>query len=117
MQIADEATGGGGGEGKRIAPEIPLEGDDGEGTHARPDHAEGRLPPRQTRVEETEAGNHDEDHGRGHDDVGLVAGLEPLVEVFGGWGRRKVGLDFAICFLLDSSICGFGLGRKVGIGT
>ena len=85
MQITDEATRGRRGKRQRVAPEIPLEGDDGKGTHARPDHAEGGLPPCQTGVEETEAGNHDEDHGRGHDDVGLVAGLEPLVEIFGGW--------------------------------
>ena len=79
MQVTDEAIRRRGREGKRIAPEIPLEGDDGEGAHAGPDHAKGGLSPRQARVEETEAGNHDEDHGRGHDDVGLVAGLEPLV--------------------------------------
>ena len=91
MQITDKATRSCRRESERIPPEIPLEGDDGEGAHARPDHTQRRLSPCEPRIEESETGNHDEDHGRGDDDVGLVAGGEPLVEVFDGWGKALVG--------------------------
>lgn len=82
MQVPDEAVGGGGRKGQREAPKIPLKGDDGHGAHTGPDHAEGRLATGQTRVEKSQTGHHDQHHGRGHDDVGLVAGLEPFVQVF-----------------------------------
>ncbi len=52
MQVADEAVGGRGREGKGVAPEVPLERDDAEGAHASPYHAKSRLAPRQARVEE-----------------------------------------------------------------
>ncbi len=80
-QIADEGVAGVGAEGERVAPEVPLEGDDGHGEHAGPDHAQGRLSAGETGVEKAQTGHHDQDHGRGDDDVGLVAGLVPLVEI------------------------------------
>jgi hypothetical protein len=50
-----------------------LEGDDGGREHASPDQGQCRLSASKTRVEEGQTGNHDHDHGRGHEDVGLVA--------------------------------------------
>ena len=58
-EVANEAGGAGGGKGERIAPEIPLEGYNGEGVHASPDHGEGGLSTRESRVEETDARDHD----------------------------------------------------------
>ncbi len=87
IEITDEAARALGGEGERVAPEIPLEGDDGEGSHAGPDHAEGRFSTRQTGVEETQTRYHDDDHGRGHDDVGLISRGVPLVQVLDGCRR------------------------------
>ena len=84
LHVADETIGCRGGEGERIPPEVPLEGDDREGAHTSPDHAERRLSPRQTGVEEAETGNHKQYHGRSHDDEGLISRLKPLVDVGGG---------------------------------
>jgi hypothetical protein len=61
-QITDEPTRATIAEGQRISPKIPLEDNDRERTHTRPDHGEGRLSPRKARVEKSEAGNHEEDH-------------------------------------------------------
>lgn len=66
-------------EGERITPEIPLKHDNGEGAHTRPNHRERRLAARESGVEESQAGNHEEDHAAGDDDECLVAGLVPLV--------------------------------------
>ena len=82
-QIANEAIGGSRRERQGEPPEIPLEGDDGHGGHTGPDHGESRLSTRQPGVEKAQAGDHDHDHGGGGQDIGLVAGLEPFVEVFG----------------------------------
>lgn len=41
LEISDKAVGTRVREGKRVPPEIPLEGDDGEGPHTRPDHTQG----------------------------------------------------------------------------
>lgn len=73
IEISDEAAGTLCGEGQRVTPKVPLESQDGEGSHARPDHAEGGFSTSQTGVEEAQTGDHDHDHGRGHDDVGLIA--------------------------------------------
>ncbi|KFY28677.1 hypothetical protein V493_02810 [Pseudogymnoascus sp. VKM F-4281 (FW-2241)] len=78
-EVANEARASRLAKGERVAPKVPLEDDDGEGAHAGPDHGESGLAARETGVEEAEAGNHEEDHARGHDDEGLVAGLVPLV--------------------------------------
>lgn len=40
VEITDEAVGSLSGEGERITPEVPLKGDDGEGCHTGPNHAE-----------------------------------------------------------------------------
>lgn len=40
LEVTNEAICGLGGEGERVTPEIPLKGDDGEGSHAGPDHTE-----------------------------------------------------------------------------
>lgn len=81
LQVADEAVGGRFGKGEGVAPKVPLKGNDGKGCHTGPNQAEGRLSSSQAGVEEAEAGDHDDDHGRGHDDVGLIAGLIPLIQI------------------------------------
>ena len=63
LEIANEAAGALSGKGKRVAPKIPLEGDDGETSHADPDHGEGRLSSGQAGIEEAQAWYHDDDHG------------------------------------------------------
>ena len=83
LEITNEAAEAGGRESQRIAPKVPLEGDDGNRHEAAPEHRQRRLSTRETRVEETQTRYHDYDHGRGHDNVGLVAGGKPLVEVDG----------------------------------
>lgn len=82
VEVADEAIGRRA-KGKRVTPEIPLESDDGCGEHADPDKGERRLSASKTRVEERQARYHDHDHGRGHENVGLVTRVEPLVQVLG----------------------------------
>ncbi|KAL8863976.1 MAG: hypothetical protein Q9198_010190 [Flavoplaca austrocitrina] len=56
IQITDEAAGALGGEGEGITPKVPLEGDDGERSHASPDHAEGGFSTSETGVEKTQTG-------------------------------------------------------------
>ena len=80
-QITDVSVGRGRREGEGVAPEVPLESDDGQRSHTGSDHAQGGLSTGETRVEETQARNHDHDHGGGHNDVGLVTRLEPFVQV------------------------------------
>lgn len=58
-----------------------MEGDDGHGAHTGPDHAEGGLSTCEARVQEAQAGHHDQHHSGGHDDVCLVTGLEPFVQI------------------------------------
>jgi hypothetical protein len=82
VEVANEAAGAGT-KGQRVTPEVPLECDDRGGEHAGPDEGEGGLSARKTRVEERETRNHDQHHGRSHDDEGLVTRLVPLVQVFG----------------------------------
>lgn len=78
-QVADKAIRRALAERQRVAPEVPLEDDDGEGAHAGPDHGQRRLAAREPGVEEAQAGDHEEDHAAGDEDEGLVAGLVPLV--------------------------------------
>ena len=85
LEIANKAIGPRVGERERIAPEVPLEGNDGEGSHTRPDHTQGRFPACETRVEKAEAGYHEQHHGRGHNDVGLISRLEPLIQILRGY--------------------------------
>ena len=61
VQIADKAIRGSRREGKGIAPEVPLDIDDGAGGHTRPHHGKSRLSSSKTRVEETETWNHHQD--------------------------------------------------------
>lgn len=82
IEVADEAVGRRT-KSQRVAPEVPLESDDGCGEHADPDEGERGLSARKTRVEERETRHHDHDHGRGHENVGLVTWVEPLVQVLG----------------------------------
>lgn len=58
-----------------------MERDDRERCHTCPNQGQCRLSASETGVEETETWHHDQDHGRSHDDVCLVTGLEPLVQV------------------------------------
>lgn len=60
LEVTDERAGTVG-KGEGVAPEEPLEGYDGEGHHAKVDHAERILAAEQTRVEETDTGDHDPD--------------------------------------------------------
>ena len=80
-QIANEAVRSRRAERQAVTPEVPLKGDNRASSHTCPHHAEGRLPTRQARVEEPKTGHHDEHHGGGHDNVGLIARLEPLVDI------------------------------------
>jgi hypothetical protein len=73
-QVAKEGAAGVG-EGQGVAPEEPLEGDDGGRHHGQPDEHEGRLAAGETRVEEADAGNHEQHEGRGGDDPCEVARL------------------------------------------
>ncbi|KAI3483149.1 hypothetical protein L1887_53929 [Cichorium endivia] len=57
-QIAEERARGLG-EGERVAPEEPLERDDGEGGKREQQQVQRVLPARQTRVEVAETGDHD----------------------------------------------------------
>ena len=50
-----------------------LEGYYGEGHHGGPNHGQGVLPPKETRVEETDTGNHDPDESGGGEDPGDVS--------------------------------------------
>lgn len=79
IEIANETAFPLGREGQRVSPEIPLEGDDGEGAHADKDHAQGGLPSCQARVQKAQARDHDHHHGRCHDDERLIPGGEPLI--------------------------------------
>lgn len=81
LEISDEAIRARVGKGERVAPEVPLKGNDGEGCHTRPDHTQGGFPSRETRVEEAEARYHDQHHGRSHEDVGLISSLKPLIQI------------------------------------
>lgn len=58
--------------------------DDGEGHHDHPNQRQGRLSSRQSGVEEGDARDHNQDHAGRYYDEGLVSGLIPLVQVFGG---------------------------------
>lgn len=80
VEVADKATCTGA-ESERISPEVPLESDDRGRKHTRPDEGQSGLSTRKTRIEEGQTGNHDHDHGRGHEDEGLVTGVVPLVQV------------------------------------
>lgn len=94
--------------GERVAPEVPLECDDGTGEHASPDEGEGGLSAGEARVEERETGNHGQDHGRSHENEGLVTRLVPLVQIFGDCSYKSVFL-----LLDDAAQC---LGREVAPG-
>lgn len=82
LQVANETIRSVLAEGQRITPKVPLEGDDGTGEHAHPDHRQSRLSARKTRIQETQTRYHDQHHGRCYNDVRLISGLEPLVQVF-----------------------------------
>lgn len=81
FQVADEAVRRVLAESQRVSPEIPLKCDDRARCHTRPDHAQCRLSPCKTRVEEAKTRYHDQHHGRGNDNVCLVTRLKPLVQV------------------------------------
>jgi hypothetical protein len=66
---------------QRVSPEIPLEGDDGQRHHTRPDQRQGRLSAGETRVEETKTRHHYQHHRGRDDDVGLVTRRVPLVQI------------------------------------
>lgn len=85
IEISDESIRRLSRKSQRVSPEIPLEGDDAEGAHARDDHTQRRFSSSQTRVQEAEAWHHDHHHGRGHNDVGRVSRAEPLIQVFYGY--------------------------------
>ena len=88
VEVADEAVCRGA-ERERVTPEVPLEGDDGGREHTRPNQGQSGLSARKTRVEEGQTGNHDHDHGRGHENVGLVTSIVPLVQVLSHCGERQ----------------------------
>lgn len=89
VEVTNEAARSLGRECERIAPEVPLKRDNGEGSHASPDHTESGFSTGQSRVEEAQSWYHDHHHGRGHDDVGLISGGVPLVQIFDGCWRMS----------------------------
>jgi hypothetical protein len=103
VEVANEATGSRA-ESKRVSPEVPLEGDNGGREHARPDQGKGGLSASKARVEEGQTGNHDHDHGRGHDDVGLVTRVVPLVQVLCDC-LESAAVRFARCQIPKSQEC------------
>jgi len=62
-----------------VPPEEPFEADDGHGQHRQIDEREGRLAACETRVEEADAGNHQQHEGRRGHDPGEVAALCTVV--------------------------------------
>jgi len=100
-----------GAEGKRVSPEIPLEGNDRGREHAGPDKGEGGLSSSKTGVEKSEARYHDHDHGRGHEDVGLITRLVPLVEVFG-----DCKMSMLVCLILNFAARSSHVARATSIG-
>ena len=82
-KVANEGVTRGLAEGKREPPKVPLKDDDAEGGQDYEEHGEGGLSAGETGVEEGDAGNHHHDQTRAEDDVCLVTGLVPLVEVLG----------------------------------
>lgn len=81
VQVADEPVGCLCREGERITPEVPLKGDDADGPHTCPNHAQGGFSAGQAGIEEAQTRHHDHDHGRGHDDVGLISAGIPLIQI------------------------------------
>lgn len=61
-----------------------LEGDDRDGHHAKPDHRESIFPSEETRIKETDTGNHDPDQGGGCQHPGDVTSI--VNESFGQVG-------------------------------
>ena len=53
LQVANVAICGILAESQRVAPEIPLEGDDGDGHHTDPEEGQSGLSACETRVQET----------------------------------------------------------------
>lgn len=106
LEIANKAIGCVLAESQGVAPEVPLESDDGEGSHASPDHAQRRLSSCKTRVEEAETWYHDKHHCRGDNDVCLISCLEPLVQVFGVYVSVRMAIplnqDVRIEYALES---------------
>jgi len=92
VKIADEWICSLVAESERITPEVPLECDDGSGSHADPDHGQGGLSAGETRVEESQTRYHDQHHRRSDDDVGLVTRLEPLVQILGIYEKKSQSL-------------------------
>lgn len=82
VKVSDETVCRGA-EGERVSPKVPLESNDGRGEHASPNKGESGLSSSKTGVEECETRNHDQHHGRGHENVGLVTRGVPLVKVLG----------------------------------
>lgn len=95
VQVSDKPVGCGWREGEGVTPEVPLKRHDRQRAHACPDHAQGGFSAGQTGVEEAQARNHDQDHGRGHDDVGLVARLIPFVQVLRVYFQSAISGLFA----------------------
>lgn len=60
FEVTDKAARGRG-EGERVAPEDPLDRDDGEAGKGQVDHGQGVFAPEQAGVEEPDAGGHDHD--------------------------------------------------------
>ena len=84
---------------QRVAPEVPLKRDDGEGAHAHPDHTQRGFSSCEARIEKTKTRRHEKHHGGGDDDVRLVAGLEPLIQVDNGYIVKALAFvcTFALC--------------------
>lgn len=98
LEVANEGVVGGLAKGEGVSPEIPLEDNDTKGHHDDPEHGEGRLSSCEAGVEECDAGDHKEDETGAEEDEGLVAGLIPLVEIFGSCFEGGVMVSFEVFF-------------------
>lgn len=76
VEVADERIGRSIGEGQGVAPDHPLDGDNGHRDHAEKDQADGVLAAGHSAVEVADARRHYEDQGAGYKDPGSIAATE-----------------------------------------
>lgn len=109
-QVANEAVGCILREAERVSPEVPLKRDDRARSHTGEYHAQSGLSSCQSRVQESKTRHHDQHHGRGHDDVGLVSRVVPLVQVDDICGENTQSVQCVLAIFVTIS-------RKSNCGT
>lgn len=79
-----------------------MKRDDRETRHACPYHAERRLSSCKTGIQKAQTRYHDHHHCRGYDNVGLVSGGIPLVEILERYETSIVSQVIASIAVLKS---------------